>query len=133
MTKWYENKVGKIIDEEFDARLDGAILSEILRIGWETCAAITDEEIDSVEGNGIMTKEFCQSMMRAERRICKECNMFKDFFPYIRKYMGINGCQAHDITLYQEDYQSDQWNEILYKLDLDGEEMDAVDVIAIVD
>lgn len=133
MTHWYESKIGKIIDKELDARLEGLVISQIVSMGWNAAEAITDEEIEAVSGNGILTKETMQALFRTCRRICKECTLYDDFFPYIRKYLGMQTCKVHDITLYQDDYQSDQWDEILYKLDLDGEEMDAVDVIAIVD
>lgn len=133
MTHYWNNKVGKIIDDEFDVRLEGMVIIQLTSMGWNKAAEITNEDIEQIEGNGMFPKETLQGMFRACKRIATECTLYDDFFPYIRKYMGINGCQVHDLTLYKEDYTGYGWEQIMGDLDLDDEDVDSVDVIAIVD
>lgn len=41
--------------------------------GIENVKEITDEQIEKLEGNGLMTQQFVQSLVRCTRRICSEC------------------------------------------------------------
>lgn len=70
---YYDTKIGKIIEEEFDSRVGNAIVSYIMDKGMENIKEITDEQIKKLEGNGLMTQEFVQSLVRCARRICREC------------------------------------------------------------
>lgn len=79
-----ENKVAKIINEEFDSRMDLAVLQYLCeQLGIDRAKEITDEEIEAIEGNGFMTKEFCQAMARCTRRIARECSFVNDIVPYM--------------------------------------------------
>jgi hypothetical protein len=65
------------IKEIYDGtRLDIFVMatSHLLDIGWRTAEKITDKQIDNLEGNGLMTKEFCQELVRIARNIAKACN-----------------------------------------------------------
>ena len=66
-------KVKKIFDRE---RLDifGMAVSYLMDIGWRTAIEITDEEIKEVEGNGLMTQEFCQYLCKLAREIAQSCS-----------------------------------------------------------
>jgi len=48
-------------------------VANLLDIGFVEAENITDEEIDNMEGNGLMTKEFVQDLMRMTRDIAREC------------------------------------------------------------
>lgn len=45
----------------------------LLNKGFSTVQSITDEQIAGIEGNGIMTKEYCQSLVRLAKNIANEC------------------------------------------------------------
>ena len=47
--------------------------SYLLDIGFRNAKEITDEEIENAEGNGIMTKEFVQGLMKQAREIANIC------------------------------------------------------------
>ena len=70
---YYETKIGKIIDEEFDSRMGNAVISYIMDEGMGNVKEITDDQIEELEGNGLMTQDFVQSLVRCARRICNEC------------------------------------------------------------
>ncbi len=49
------------------------ILSYILDKGCNFIKEITDEQIDNLDGNVMMTKEFVQSLVRAAREVVLNC------------------------------------------------------------
>ena len=67
------NDIKRIYNRE---RLDifGMATAHLLDLGWRTTEAITDEDIDAMEGNGLMTKEFCQHLTRLAREIATTVN-----------------------------------------------------------
>ena len=69
---YYETKIGKIIEEEFDSRMGNAVVSYIMDKGMSNVKEITDEQIEKLEGNGLMTQDFIQSLVRCARRICND-------------------------------------------------------------
>lgn len=82
-------KVYNIINLEFDNRLDLAVLQYLCeQVGIDNAKEITDAEIDAIEGNALMTKAFCQAMVRCARRIARECDFIKDIVPYIVENFG---------------------------------------------
>lgn len=82
---YYETKIGKIIEEEFDSRMGNAVVSYIMDKGMSNVKEITDEQIEKLEGNGLMTQDFVQSLVRCARRICNECEWIElmSSFDYI--------------------------------------------------
>lgn len=50
------------------------ILSYILDKGQSMIMKIEDSDIDALEGNGLMTKEFAQSLVRAAREVVRNCD-----------------------------------------------------------
>ena len=124
-------KVKRIIEEEFDARVSMMVVQYILDKGTENLQEITEEEILKLEGNGLMTAEFVQALVRTGVRISKECNMIDDFLPFIVKELYVPNAKTHEVTLYKSDYTRDSWDELLEDLDLDYEE--DVDNIARID
>lgn len=87
------NKVKQIINEEFDSRMGLAVIQYLCeQVGMDNAAKITDEEISSIEGNGLMTQKFCQAMVRCARRIATECSFVGDVVPYlINEYPHLSG------------------------------------------
>ena len=45
--------------------------THLMCIGWTVAEKITDEDIAAVQGNGFMTKEFCQHLNRVAREIAQ--------------------------------------------------------------
>lgn len=43
--------------------------------GIENLKSITEDDIKTVRGNGLMTEEFCQSIVRTAVRIANECDI----------------------------------------------------------
>lgn len=89
------NKVKEIIEKEFDSRVALMALTYTLgQLGMDNAAKITDEDISSMEGNPMMTKEFVQALARTAQRIGKECDFVNDVIPYILEefdYLKQNG------------------------------------------
>lgn len=82
-------KVYNIINKEFDGRLDLAVLQYLCeQVGIDRAKEITDAEIEAIEGSWLMTKGFCQAMVRCARRIALECDFIKDIVPYIVENFG---------------------------------------------
>lgn len=50
------------------------ILSYILDKGQSMIMKIEDSDIDALEGNGLMTKEFVQNLVRAAREVVRNCD-----------------------------------------------------------
>ena len=44
MIKYYDTKIGKIINKNFDARMTNAVIGYIIDKGWDNVKKITDEE-----------------------------------------------------------------------------------------
>lgn len=119
--KYYETKIGKIIEQEFDTRVENAVFSYIMDKGIERIKRITDEDIASIEGNGLCTATFNQNLVRCARRICTECEWI-EIIEYIRLFLFCTPT-VHEVSLYREDFSKDSFAELLYDLDLDDEEV----------
>lgn len=70
-------------------RLDVFVMaiSYLMDIGFRNAKEITDEDIDECEGNGLMTKSFCQELMKIARDIANVCEPSE----------LIQLCQAEDV------------------------------------
>ena len=81
-----QNKVEIIIDEECDGFWTELVMVTLLEIfGMNNAAFISDEYIENVQGSEILSLECHQSVLRAARRIAKECRLLDDVIPYIAK------------------------------------------------
>lgn len=119
--KYYETKIGKIIEKEFDSRMENAVISYIMDKGMSNVKEITDEQIEKLEGNGLMTQDFVQSLVRCARRICQECE-WTELIEFIRLYLWCTPT-VHDVCLYKEDFTYESFAELLKDLDLDESEV----------
>lgn len=86
MKRYYDTKIGKIINEEFDARMGNAVFSYIMDKGIEFIKQLTEKDIATLEGNGLMTADFVQSLVSCAKRICDECEWI-EIIEYIRLYL----------------------------------------------
>lgn len=50
------------------------VISYILEKGQDIIQDITDEQIDALEGNGLMTKEFVQTLIKTAREVVRNCD-----------------------------------------------------------
>lgn len=83
------DKVKNIINEEFDSRMGLAVIQYLCeQVGIDKAKEITDEQIEHINGNGFMTQDFCQSMVRCARRIARECGFITDIVPYLINEWG---------------------------------------------
>lgn len=130
--KYYETKTGRIIEKEFDSRIENAVISYIMDKGMENVKKITDEQTKQIEGNGLMTAEFLQSLVRCARRICIECEWI-ELIEFIRLYLWCTPT-VHDVYLYKEDFTYESFAELLKDLDLDESEVEnEIKLFAVVD
>ena len=130
--EYYETKIGRIIEKEFDSRMENAVISYIMDKGMENVKKITDEQIKQIEGNELMTAEFLQSLVRCARRICIECEWI-ELIEFIRLYLW-GTPTVHDVYLYKEDFTDESFAELLDNLDLDESEVgEEIKLFAVVD
>ena len=130
--KYYETKIGKIIEEEFDSRMGNVVISYIMDEGIENVKEITDEQIEKLEGSGLMTQNVVQSLVRCARRICIECEWI-ELIEFIRLYLWCTPT-VHDVYLYKEDFTDESFAELLNNLDLDESEVgEEIKLFAVVD
>lgn len=119
--RYYETKIGKIIEQEFDSRVENAVFSYIMDKGIERIKRITDEDIAGIEGNGLFSARFGQCLVRCARRICTECEWI-EIIEYIRIFLHCTPT-VHEVSLYREDFSMDSFAELLHDLNLDDEEV----------
>ena len=67
----YKN-LKKLYDETNRATFSMAV-SHLIDIGFRAAKEITDEDIEEIEGNGLMTKEFVQDLIRITKEIAVTC------------------------------------------------------------
>ena len=68
------NKAKEICDQTANGIPYVMILSYILDKGQATISQIEDSDIDEHEGNGLMTKDFVQNLVRAAREVVLNCD-----------------------------------------------------------
>lgn len=85
------------------------IISYILEKGQTMISAITDDQIDSLEGNALMTDDFVKSLVRAARAVVKECDQ-SDIIRLIKAEWCCSG-EIYDPDLDQFVTDTDYYNE----------------------
>lgn len=69
------NKAKRIIRRETNGSVPYTmVLSYLLSKGTDFTKQIVDEQIDSLEENGMMTKTFIQNLVKAARAVARECD-----------------------------------------------------------
>lgn len=83
---YYTTKVGKVIEETFDARMQRAVFEYLLDKETKTLSKVTEDQIATVKGNAMMTDEFVQCLVRCAVEISKQCTV-EEIIEYIKKYV----------------------------------------------
>ena len=118
-------EISTYINENFDTRCEAMVASYILSKGTEFLRNVTDEEISLVEGNGLMTQDFVQALIRTAKHICVNASEM-DIMAWIRKECWFTPFPKM-VLLHKKDMSEDLWYDICHELSLDDEE-DAVSV-----
>ena len=129
MQRYYDTKIGQIIDKNFDNRMANMVIAYIVDKGWDNVTKITDEQIAEIQG--IMKANFIQALVKTAREICQTCDMWEDFMPYIRCHIGINGYQTEEFRLDREEVANYGFNSVLEALGVD-EDVDRIEGFMIV-
>lgn len=87
-------KAREICDREARGIPYVMIISYIIDKGQNVIAEITDEDIDNIEGNAMMTADFCKGIVRAARAVVKECDQ-NDIVRLIKAEWSLNGEVRH--------------------------------------
>lgn len=87
-------KAREICDREAKGIPYVMIISYIIDKGQDVIAEITDEDIDNIEGNAMMTADFCKGIVRAARAVVKECDQ-NDIVRLIKAEWSLNGEVRH--------------------------------------
>ena len=125
-------KVRDIIRKEFDSRMEMAVVTYIIAKGWDDLQETTEEEILKVKGNALMSDVFCQALVRAAVRICKECDTIEDFLPFIVNYLFVPKVKMKEYEVYKSEMTRNEWDNFLELFDLDYEEdIEDVDLVVL--
>lgn len=130
MKHYRETKIGRIVADEFDSRLELAVITYLMQQGTDKLKELSEGDILKIEGNAMMTAEFSQSLVRAAVRIAKECTEI-EVCEYIRKYICM-APQMKEVTFYKDDYSEEDWEYICYLYDVDTDK-DSITAVGFVD
>ena len=114
-------KVKRIIEKNFDCSAM-MVVQYLMDKGIENLKEITEEDILTIEGNGLMTASFVQDLVRTASIIAKECEVVDDILPYIVMELYVPKTETKEISLYKESFSNDSWDEIISDLDLEDED-----------
>lgn len=123
------NKMKEILSRSGSAEM--MIIYYMLDKGIENLKSITEDDIKTVKGNGLMTEEFCQLIVRTAVRIANECDTH-EILKYIR-------CEAwftpavKEIELGKEAISDYSWEHLCDEMDVDPEETDYLNLKFIVE
>lgn len=113
-------KISTYIKENFDTRCEVMVASYILSKGTEYLRNVTDEEISLVEGNGLMTQDFVQALIRTAKHICVNATEM-DIMSWIRKECWFAPFPKM-VVIHKDDVSEDFYYDLCNELSLDDEE-----------
>lgn len=133
MKNYTETKIGRIIEEEFNSRMENAVFGYIFDVGVNKLKKITEEDILKVEGNALMTADFTQALVRCAVRIVKECS-YAEIIKYIRIYLFCEP-KVNELYLYKDYFNRTVFDELLCTLNLgeDDVKKDYLKIYVVVD
>lgn len=133
MKNYTETKIGRIIEEEFNSRMENAVFGYIFDVGVNKLKKITEEDILKVEGNALMTADFTQALVRCAVRIVKECS-YAEIIKYIRIYLFCEP-KVNELYLYKDYFNRTGFDELLCTLNLgeDDVKKDYLKIYVVVD
>jgi len=97
------------IMKRFAPQMAGAVLSYLFDKGISNVRQVTDKEIGNLEGNGLMTQDFVQSLVKTARAIAIQCDLYEDILPFIVCQLPNMCCQTEEVTVWKQD-GDDAWN-----------------------
>lgn len=118
------SKIEEIINKEIGSTSELVVLHYLVEKGIENVKNITEEDIETVEGNPIATKEYLQAIVRAAVQIAKECST-DDIFKYIRCEAAFNP-RVTGIELWKENMKGNSWEYLCDELDVDPNERECL-------
>ena len=125
------SKIEEIINKEIGSTSEIVVLHYLVEKGIENVKNITEEDIETIEGNPIATKEYLQAIVKAAVQIAKECSA-DDIFRYIRCEASFNPYVAC-IELWKENMEDSSWEYLCEELDVDPDESECLYVKCVVE
>lgn len=122
-------RIADMIKDEMGAEYETLVVSYIFDKGYSFCKGITDADIAEIEGNGMMTKEFVQSLVRCARDLTDEFEL-SDLMKYIRCELWMTPV-VKEVQLYKSDVSEDVFDEICEALEIDEEDATEMDSVTI--
>lgn len=113
-------EISNLIARDFDSRMEASIFSYVLDKGIDQLAGIKESEINELEGNGFMTANFVQALVKVAVKICKSYTPM-EIMEYIKVECNFSPFPAH-IMLYKDDYTDEDWSNLCCELDADEED-----------
>lgn len=120
MTNNKNEEISRLIENEFDSRMEAAVISYILDEGIKDLKNGTEESISKIEGNGFMSAEFLQALVRTAIKICKTYTSM-EIMCFIRMSC-LFAPFPKSVDLYKEDFTETGWSELCGRLDEEEEE-----------
>lgn len=123
------NKMKEILSRSGSAEM--MIIYYMLDKGIENLRSISEDDIKTVKGNGLMTEEFCQSIVRTAVKIANECDTH-EILKYIRCEAFFNS-MVKEIEISKEAMSDYSWEYLCNEMDVDPEETDYLNLKFIVE
>ena len=123
------NKMKKILSGSGIAEM--MIIYYILDKGIENLKSITEDDIKTVKGSGLMPEEFCQSIVRTAVQIANECDTH-EILQYIRCEAWFNP-MVKEIGIGKAAMSDCSWEYLCNEMDVDPEETDYLNLKFIVE
>lgn len=109
-------EIENTIKKEIGASAETMVLTYLFDKGFSFCRSITDEDIENLDGNGLMPKEFVQSLVRCASELAKNFELI-DIMKYVR-------CEAWMTPTVKEIdfYKEDTFHTLVSELEVDEDE-----------
>lgn len=122
-------RITDMIKKEMGAEYETMVVSYIFDKGYSFCKEITDADIAEIEENGMMTKEFVQSLVRCARDLTDEFELY-DLMKYIRCELWMTPV-VKEMRLCKSDVSEDVFDEICEALEIEDEDVTEMDSVTI--
>lgn len=120
------NKIANIIEKEIGRTGEMMVLEYLMNKGIENLKMFNEDDIKTVNGNALMTKEYCQSIVRCAVRIAEECESI-DIFKYIRCKAWFSPA-VNVIQLVKDAISDCDWEYLCEEMDMDPDETDYINL-----
>ena len=92
------NKDLKKIYDKNHVVLFNMAFTHLMDIGWRNVIEITDKEIEELEGNGMMTKDFVQDLVRLTRELARTAQPVELIqFAQVQKLYDTRGYKTKEV------------------------------------